>query len=673
MKTTTQTRPGKKSLGWRVSAMGVVLLAFALRLRYLTLFYYHIDEFYSLAAAKLIAETGVPRYPSGLMYIRGLPFSYLDGMLFWGLGFSEALGRWPAALFGVLSVATLYWLGVRVLRSPGVGVLAALWLALEADSVAWGGRARMTTLAQWLVLLSVGLLWVGLSRPSTRHRLLFIASFAGAMVSHFAVVVLIPAWLASAASLWRWRLLPRRRAIVRDAGVWLAVCGLVFLFWAAFHPPPTVEFQQRDRQTLSGKIGALENFYMQFPPDLPHAWKVYGGYFRTSPRWPLLALTVISGGLSLRRVASKRGRKSDAGAVFLLLLFVTALAVLAGVISPNWQRTRYLLIQSLGIFFLLAGHGLWEGVECAARRVGWRGARRGAMLVGGLALALLFVPPLRQTLRVGVIGWNRYDLAFRHVRDTMDASDAVMTMHPPAALIYTGRPAYYLDQTSAKLLLWPDGSLRDYYTGALWLKTVDDFDRVLDGPQRVWLVTQEFWLFNSYDGLLQQEILWRMDKKWGEGGVWALVSRPGAWPLARSMTTPLAAEFEGGTRLLGFTADPPALRPGASVRLTLFWVGDRLPFDRKVFVHLRDAANNTVAQADHFLYDGKVPSSRWDELLSNDTAIRDGATLLLPPDLPPGDYRLLVGFYHPETFERLGVVNDQSGEAAVVLGAFGVE
>jgi len=128
----------------------------------------------------------------------------------------------------------------------------------------------------------------------------------------------------------------------------------------------------------------------------------------------------------------------------------------------------------------------------------------------------------------------------------------------------------------------------------------------------------------------------------------------------------LKAEFAGGARLLGFSADPPIPNPGDTVRLTLFWQGS-IPYGSKVFVHLRDANNNTITQADHFIYDGKVPSSRWPTLINNDTVIRDGAALSLPPDLAAGTYRLVAGFYHPETFARLGVINDQSGESAVIL------
>ena len=44
----------------------------------------------------------------------------------------------------------------------------------------------------------------------------------------------------------------------------------------------------------------------------------------------------------------------------------------------------------------------------------------------------------------------------------------------------------------------------------------------------------------------------------------------------------------------------------------------------------------------------------------------------VPADLPDGAYRLLVGLYHPNTGERLPVVNDVSGENAVILGTLDV-
>src|SRR5690606_28515981 len=59
------------------------------------------DEDISALAAKAIAEHGVPELPSGMIYLRSLPFLYVlagSGTLF---GFDEWGLRLPAALFGI--------------------------------------------------------------------------------------------------------------------------------------------------------------------------------------------------------------------------------------------------------------------------------------------------------------------------------------------------------------------------------------------------------------------------------------------------------------------------------------------------------------------------------------------------------------------------------------------
>jgi hypothetical protein len=600
--------------------------------------------------------------------------------LFWLMGFSEALGRWPAVIFGVLAVATLYRLGKLVLDSAVVGLLAALWLALSLESVEWSGRARMISLAQWLGLVSVALLWLGLRRDATRYRLAFAVSYGLTLLSHFAMVVLIPAWFTAAGLLWRFKAIQFRWSLVRDALFAIAISGLALSSGILFQPPPSVEFQT-SQGGLDAKVEALNDKFLEIPSDLGHAWEAYGPYFLGLPHGPVFIAAAIGLAASLARLISGQRYRRDVGALYLGAIGVTVIGVLSFLIDPHWQRARYLVMQVQGLFLLLGAHGCREIIDLIAALVpsisGWRESQgrrwqAGGALVLTLILSSLFLPPLEYIWEGDRGGWDRYDLAFGHVRAHMNEGEKVMTMHPPASLLYLNQSDYYLVQDSPKLIVRPDGALGDRYSGAIWLKTAEAFSELLAGPERIWLVTQEFWLFNSYDGYLQQQILWQMDKLWGEGGVWALASRPGGWPLAREVETTLNAEFAGGARLLGFTASPAAFAPGGVIYLTLFWQGN-VPYGAKILVHLRDGNNNTVAQADHFIYDGKVPSSRWGSLLNNDIAIRDGATLVLPADLKPGHYRILVGFYHPETFERLGVVNDQSGESAVILGEWMVQ
>jgi hypothetical protein len=47
-----------------------------------------------------------------------------------------------------------------------------------------------------------------------------------------------------------------------------------------------------------------------------------------------------------------------------------------------------------------------------------------------------------------------------------------------------------------------------------------------------------------------------------------------------------------------------------------------------------------------------VPTSQW----ARDEVIVDERTVPIPDDLPPGDYRLVVGLYRADTGERLPVL-----------------
>jgi hypothetical protein len=73
----------------------------------------------------------------------------------------------------------------------------------------------------------------------------------------------------------------------------------------------------------------------------------------------------------------------------------------------------------------------------------------------------------------------------------------------------------------------------------------------------------------------------------------------------------------------------------------------------KVFAHLVDSDGRLVAQRDSEPAGGSRPTTTW---LPNE-AITDRVGLLLPPDLEPGEYGLLVGMYNPETLERLPLLN----------------
>jgi mannosyltransferase len=108
------------------------------------------------------------------------------------------------------------------------------------------------------------------------------------------------------------------------------------------------------------------------------------------------------------------------------------------------------------------------------------------------------------------------------------------------------------------------------------------------------------------------------------------------------------------------------------VPLTLFWLA-RQPVkeDLKVFVHLLDPGGQLVAQRDSEPVAGLRPTSTW----AVGEPIVDRYGVLLPGDLPAGEYRLIAGLYNPASGERLGVVaspgatpNDHLAVGAVTVG-----
>jgi hypothetical protein len=85
---------------------------------------------------------------------------------------------------------------------------------------------------------------------------------------------------------------------------------------------------------------------------------------------------------------------------------------------------------------------------------------------------------------------------------------------------------------------------------------------------------------------------------------------------------------------------------GDTLSLRTFWQVEQ-PFtaDDFIFVHVLNAAGQTVAQRDAPPWQGRFPTSSW----RPGTLIVDLNDLPLPADLPPGDCTLVVGMFDPAT------------------------
>jgi hypothetical protein len=125
--------------------------------------------------------------------------------------------------------------------------------------------------------------------------------------------------------------------------------------------------------------------------------------------------------------------------------------------------------------------------------------------------------------------------------------------------------------------------------------------------------------------------------------------------VAPAVAHPLEMNLDNKAYLLGYDLDPAQLKPGGTVHMVLYWragfVGDA---DYTVFVHVIDQDGKMWAGQDNWPQNGLSPTSVW----MAGEFVSDPYDIVLPADIPPGEYRIEVGMYLLETLERLEILGD---------------
>jgi hypothetical protein len=116
-----------------------------------------------------------------------------------------------------------------------------------------------------------------------------------------------------------------------------------------------------------------------------------------------------------------------------------------------------------------------------------------------------------------------------------------------------------------------------------------------------------------------------------------------------------AVNFNDQIALLSLDIPDPQLKPGGAFDLTLRWTGlAPLDEDYTLFLQILDASDRIVGQVDAWPLQGTLPTSQWQP----GQPITDPYAIQLDGSLPPGDYRLLVGWYLLADLHRLPVLDE---------------
>jgi hypothetical protein len=538
----------------------------------------------------------------------------------------------------------------------------------------------MYGLAHLFVLLAVTFLLAGtLKRPHRPSRYLALLFLAAAFLSHNITFLILPplAGLLAIFSLFYDRQWLRQPRLWSEAILLLLILALTLTVVALGQVGSTNPLQTIDANAPA-PLG-LEFLRGFFWPGLE--WSRFDnlvGFFETSAYAPMRWAVMIGLIVTLFHVWRRRTTFADVAFLFLTLFVALIVLVMGGLLHDSWSKSRYVYILALPAFLLLSAAGLayllrWP-VDLLLRlnqdyfRPSW--AETSARLFGVVLIVALWGPPAWHVAKMQ--GTGDYHTAFAFVHQNLQPEDKVMTVHPAAAYLYLGQCDYYANQRTALVLTGDEESDSpvDRYVGSPLVDSVETLNAVLSAGPRVWFVVDQVRLYERFEPLFSQQVLAQMDLIRQTGPVNVFVSRPHPIPLPAEPPVSLDANFSHIIHLKGYSLDTEAIAPDGTIPLGLYWrpVGEPTR-QMKVFTQLRDAQGQIISQADHFAWEGLLTLAEWNKLKQSGEWLRDTAHLRLPSPLPAENapYWIYVGLYDPVTLERVPLLNDASGENAVII------
>jgi hypothetical protein len=105
-----------------------------------------------------------------------------------------------------------------------------------------------------------------------------------------------------------------------------------------------------------------------------------------------------------------------------------------------------------------------------------------------------------------------------------------------------------------------------------------------------------------------------------------------------------------GLRLLGYSLPSEFTRPGNTLPFVLFWQArEKIGRDYLIFLQLQDEDGQIWEEHRNRPVEGAYPTTQWDE----GEIVRDQRDWVVPPDVPSGRHRLLVGLIDEASGEQV--------------------
>jgi 4-amino-4-deoxy-L-arabinose transferase-like glycosyltransferase len=196
---TTFAADSTEALGvtWRAT-LWIALMAAALGLRLPNLGTLGLwgDEGYTGLAVKAILEYGYPALPTGGLYLRSLPYLYVDAFAVKVFGLNEFALRLPSVVANLGAIWMSYLLG-RLLFGKTVGLLTAVMMVFAGWEIEFARHGRFYAAFQFLYICSVYVFYRGFIEGHKASQWLTLPIWLLTMMVHelgvvLAVLFLVP-------------------------------------------------------------------------------------------------------------------------------------------------------------------------------------------------------------------------------------------------------------------------------------------------------------------------------------------------------------------------------------------------------------------------------------------------------------------------------------------------
>jgi hypothetical protein len=600
-------------------------------------------------------------------------FFYIAGGLMRLLGESTFALRLASAFVGIVTVAVTYWLGLELTGDRRIALLAAALLAISFWHVLFSRLGFRAISQPLLQALAVAALFRGLRRDSWGWILAGGLALGLTAYTYLAARIFpIPLALALLPFLFD---RPNRRRHLWQLGTFLAAALVIILPLAIYFFTNQDALLVRVNQVLPQEaspaglaIGYLKSLGMLFLAGDPYSRFNIPG--RPLFDWFWGALLVIGWIYALLRWRRQPQVGQRAGYLLLailpfFMLLPTALA-LDEIVPSNLRAIGMLpfvvFLPAVGLAVLIAAvlellgrfsdrAGLiGERLFGAGRRPGATSRTALAVVIGLLALLIVGGAATGRTYFQSYSG--RADLFYESDADLVSISHYLSGAGTADKTTYLAAK-HYRHPTVA--------FLSEQYDHIKWLPESQAIVFPAEGAA--------LYIFPRNSPLPE----WAAHYLSAEPAVTGPVG-PDGNPTFEAYERASAPQFDGNgagpsnvtmvnfgnqVTLLGYDVEGAA--SGENLPVTLYWRVEGAPSANVTpFIHLVDAWQYRWSQMETFAY----PSEQWS---IGDTIVQR-VDLPLRPGMPPGSYRLNIGFFDPASGEQLARLDDSGRYAGTSLG-----